>query len=854
MKKCYAFALLCFFVGCVQAMAGTLKGKVTDEKGDGLPFATIYIQGTAIGTTANADAEYQLNLQPGTYKVVCQFMGFRQAIFTTTIKGNEAVAHNFLLQEQTLELKNVVVKANAEDPAYGIIRKVIQRRGFHLDQIKSFQTSIYLKGVFRNRIMPNSIAGVMKKKDGETVKSEFGLDSTGKGILYLCEQEAEYYSKAPDKRHTVIRSVKQSGDPKGMGLSRMPPIVTFYENNVNPFIGAAPRGLISPVSDNALNYYKYKYLGEFQENGYTIDKIQVTPKRLYEPLFTGVIYIAEEDWVIHSLKLTATKTANLQTLDTLKIEQVHLPLKKDEWVVKSQLLYPTLNVLGFDVSGYFMTVYNNQKINEPIPDSIFETKIISEYDPAANKKDTAYWSANRAVPLEADEKNDYVVKDSLRIRFSDPQYIDSMRKEYNKPTVGSFLLSGLNMDTREYKNNIRTNAILSPVNPLVSFNSVEGLVVAPKVYWSHEVDTYTHINTVAAARYGFSNDRFNAIAKISYRKDNKNWRDKFWQVGVQGGRYVFQYNPISSMYPLYNTISTLLYAKNYMKLYERWDATLFFEKDHGNGFSWNIKLNYQERTPLDNTTGYSWAKNAESKLTSNTPNVPATLVWASHNAVITKIALSYQPGYTYTQYPGYKEPNKSRWPVFTLAYEKGIPDILNSKTDFDKWRFTVNDNLRLKIFGALDYSISVGGFINDKAVAIPDLLHFSDNQITLAAPYMQSFQLMPYYQYSNHENIYGEAHIEYSMKGLLTNKIPLLRQAQWYLVLGNNTFYAGSNNYYTEAFAGVDNLGYKWARFLRLDVVQSWNSLNRPAIGLRLGIKPGGLVRIRLNNDAPGEW
>jgi hypothetical protein len=853
MKKCYALALLFFFVSCVQAMAGTLKGKVTDEKGEALPFATIYIQGTAIGTTANADADYQLQLQPGTYKVVCQFMGFQQTIYNLTI-GNEVANHNFSLKEQSLELNNVIVKANAEDPAYAIIRKVIKRRESHLNQIKSFQTSIYLKGVFRNRIMPNSIAGVMKKKDGEGVKSEFGLDSAGKGILYLCEQEADYYSKAPDKRHTIIRSVKQSGNPKGMGLNRMPPIVTFYENNVNPFIGAAPRGLISPISDNALNYYKYKYLGEFRENGYTIDKIQVTPKRLYEPLFAGVIYIAEDDWVIHSLKLTATKTSNLQTLDTLKIEQVHLPLKKDEWVVKNQLLYPTLNVLGFDVSGYFMTVYNNQKINEPIPDSIFETNIVSEYDKTANKKDSSYWDEQRPVPLEADEKIDYVVKDSLRVKFEDPHYIDSMRKEYNEFRIGSIFLSGIDYDTKGYKDNIRTNALLSPTSPLVSFNTVEGLVVAPKIYWTHEIDTYNHINTVVAARYGFSNERFNAIAKISYRKDIKEWHGKWWEVGVQGGRYVFQYNPVSSMYPLFNTISTLLYGKNYMKLYERKDATVFFEKDHGNGFKWNVKLNYQERTPLDNTTGYSWAENAESRLTSNTPTVPTTLAWTAHNAVIAKIALSYQPGYTYTQYPDYKEANGSRWPVFTLAYEKGIPDILDSKTDFDKWCFTINDNLRLKMLGALDYSISVGGFINDKAVSIPDLMHFSDNQITLAAPYMQSFQLMPYYRYSNHENIYAEAHVEYSMKGLLTNKIPLLRQAQWYFVLGNNTFYAGNNNYYTEAFAGVDNLGYKWARFLRVDVIQSWNSLNQPAIGLRVGIKPSGLVRIRLNKDTQTEW
>ena len=501
-----------------------------------------------------------------------------------------------------------------------------------------------------------------------------------------------------------------------------------------------------------------------------------------------------------------------------------------------------------------MTVYNDQEVNEPLPDSIFNTKVISRYEANATHKDSSYWNGNRPVPLETDEQKDYVVKDSLRIRFSDPNYVDSMRKEYNAISIGSILLSGISLNSKGYKDNFRTNSILSPVNPIVSFNSVEGLVVAPKLYWLHNIDTYRHINTVVAARYGFSNQRFNSIASVSYRQEDRNLRNKWWEIGIQGGRYVFQFNPISSLYPLYNTFSTLVYGKNYMKLYERWDATLFFNKDHGNGLKWNAKLNYQHRVPLFNTTGYSWVNNAEARLTGNTPDVQATLPWAGHNAFIIKASISYQPRFTYTQYPGYKEANGSSWPVFTVGYQKGMAGILDSKIDFDRWHFNIADDIRLKLLGELNYSITASGFLNDDAVAIPDFAHFSDNQVALAAPYLQSFQLMPYYKYSNHEAIYGEAHVEYSMKGLLTNKIPLLRQAQWYFVTGNNTFYASQNNYYTEVFLGVDNLGYKWMRFLRLDVVQSWNSYHQPAIGLRVGMKPGGLVRIRLNADAPGEW
>ncbi len=846
----FAIVLLCM---PLTLQAGILKGKVRDSKGEDLPFATVYVQGTTIGTSTNANAEYALQLPAGSYKVVCQYMGFQQSIFNVTITGNEVVSHNFSLQEQTLQMQAVTIKANAEDPAYGIMRKVIKRRKFHLEQVKSFQSAIYMKGVVRNRSMPKSIKGIMKVEDGEEVKAEVGLDSNGKGVLYLVEEDASYYAQ-DDKQRTVIHSVKESGNPNGLGFSRFPAVVTFYENNIDPMKGAAQRGFISPVSDNAISYYKFKLEGEFNQDGYVIDKIKVTPRRLYEPLLEGTLYIVEGDWAIHSLSLTATKTANLETLDTLHIEQTFLPLKKDTWVVKNQLLYPTIDLFGFSISGYFITVYNDQKVNEPIPDTVFDNKIVSRYDENANKKDSTYWMENRPIPLQADEKKDYVVKDSLREKYRNPHYIDSMRRVDNRFRPGSIFLGGVSYNSRLYKNRFSTNAVINIHSPLVSFNTVEGLVVSPKVWWDHRIDSFSRLNTVLAARYGFSNERFNAIGRMTYHKDRKDWKGRWWELGAEVGRYVHQFNPSSTMEPLYNTISTLLYAQNYMKLYERYTAALFFNKNYGNGLRWNVEAAFQKRMPLYNTTDYSWSDKAGERMTSNLPAILEYVPWTGHSAVLVKAGISYRPGYTYTQYPDYKQPNGSRAPLFTLNYEKGIPSLLDSKVDFDKWRFGIEDVMSLKLFGELSYNIAAGGFLNKNYVSIPDMTHLAGNQIVLAAPYVHSFQLMPYYYYSNTADLYGELHVEYALKGLLTNKIPLLRQAQWYLVLGNNTYYASDDSYYTEASVGIDNLGYKWARFLRVDFIHSWNSLGQNTSGIRIGFKPGGLFSVNLRREENTDW
>lgn len=857
MRKYVYLVTLLFSVFAVAAHAGTLKGKVTDTKGVPLPFATVYIQNTTTGTSANADGIYQLNLAPGTYKVVSQYMGFTQSVHNVTIKGNETLTQDFSLKEQGLQMKEVTIKD--EDPAYMIIRKTIERRAFHLKQVKSFQTGIYLKGVMRNRMLPDMtmmklVAGkdAKGKKDKKEIADALGLDSNGKAVLYLCEERADYYSQEPNKQRTVIHSVRESGDPNGVGFAQMPPVITFYENNINLLDNLGPRGFISPISDNALLYYRYKYEGEFKEGKYTIDKIKVTPRRAYEPLFEGTIYIVDGDWAIHSLSMLLTKKSGMSFLDTMKIQQVFLPLREDTWVIKNQVWYPTIKILGFDITGSFVTVYNDQKVNEPIPDTIFRKKVVSVYDRNANKIDTGYWTNVRPVPLETDESKDYNIKDSIRLHDENPHIKDSIRRRNNRLGLGGLLITGSTVNTKGYKHSFSWNPILPFFEGMVHYNTIEGINISPKIWWNYKIDSNKVLSTKVAFRYGFNNKHFNSIARVNYSSTDKYWKGRSWIVGVEGGKYVFQYNPDNPIPAFYNDVSTLFYRKNYMKIYERWEAAASLMRNYGNGFRWSGKFEFQHRIPLSNTTGYNWASPNVLPFSDNLPTELGAYKWTEYNAVLLKLAASYQPGYHYTLYPDYKMPERSRWPVFTVHYEKGISGLLNSNVDFDKWRFSVKDDIRLRLLGNLSYVVAAGGFINSNKVGIPDMMHLDGNQTALATAYLKSFQLAPYYKFSNTEPLYGEAHIEYNLQGLLTNKIPLLRRARWYLLVGNNTFYARQNNYYTEAFVGIDNLGWKMLRFLRVDFVESWDYTGTNHAGFRIGINANGPIRINVPHD--GEW
>ena len=836
--------LLILFCAAINGVeAATLKGIIKDTRGASLPFATVFVQGATTGTTANAQGEYTLVLNPGKYIVSCQYIGSKQQDYSLTVSGNEVLEHNFTLADEGLQIKEVVVRATDEDPAYRIIRKAIGKRTFHLKQVKAFQSSIYLKGVFRTTQTPDKILG--KKID----KKELGVDTSGKGVVYLCEEEADYYAQEPDKERTIIHSVRESGNANGFGFAQVPSVITFYDNNVQIIEQIAPRGFVSPIADNAISFYSYKLEGEFTENNRIIYKIRVTPRRKFEPLFEGSIYIVDGDWAIYSLSLSTNDKAGIEYLESLRIDQFFLPLREDTWVVKSQLFHPQFNLFGFAITGNFVTVYNNQKVNEPVPDTVFSKKIISTYDKTANKKDTAFWAAFRPIPLEEDEVKDYHLKDSIAAHPKDPRVEDSLRRRRNRIGLLDVLISGKMINGRENKQSFAFNPLL----PATNYNSVEGLNISPNLLFRRTLDTGKSFAARLQTRYGFENRHFNAMGRLSYIQQDQAWRGRFWGIGADGGKYVFQYNPDNPVSPLLNTISTLLYNQNYLKLYERWDAALYFRQNFGNGLRWNIKVNYQDRLPLHNETDYSWAKGSKAPMTDNNPEVLSGYSWYPHKAFIAHAGIEYQPGMSYIQYPDYKSGvNNSNWPTFSLSYDKGIPDILDSKVDYDKWRLGMEGEVHLKLFGVFSYNLAAGGFLNDRSVSLPDLMHLQGNQYPLASPYLKSFQLLPYYKYSNTEKIYGEAHVEYNLYGLLTNKIPLFRQLKWYFILGNNTFYAGNDRYYTESFLSIDNIGYKLYRVLRVDFVHSWESNGSNHTGIRIGLRMDGL---RIGNSGQnGQW
>jgi hypothetical protein len=814
-NKYLAVLIFVFFCWLESTAQNLVTGSITDASGKKLAHASILIKGTTRGVTANADAKFILSLGSGSYTLVCNYVGFEAVEKKVKIiPGQDTLNLSFVLTRQVYLLNDVTVRSKGEDPAYAIIRNAIKKRPDYLNEIKKFSAEVYIKGQLVLNDFPKSFFGkALTSNNFDTIKNR---------ILFLSETVSDYYVDVPNKERIEVKSSKVSGRSGGFGLSN-PQIISFYQNNIALGNGLNPRGFVSPIADGALNFYNYKFEGTFYQNGIEISRIRVQPKRKYEPLFSGIINIIENEWRIHSVQLNLLKEQQLQLLDTLQIEQYYVPTKQG-WVIKNQIIYPRGKFFGFAFSGSFVQVYDQFNL-EPVYGKKFFGNTLLKYLDSSNKKSAAYWDSVRPVPLAIEEARDYVKKDSLEKIRLDPKYLDSVDRVRNKFKLSGFLLTGQTINKQSKKTRIQFDPLLKSVN----FNTVEGYNATFSPRWVKRYTGRNNLSIEPALRFGFSNTRLQPSATIRYNFGKK----YFNNIGVSFGKNVFQFNNETAIPETRSTLQSVLFERNYLKIYEAKYCTASYAVGLGGGLNFRANFQYQDREALSNLDRpLIFIDHINRSYTPNTPAPLSNIGFERHQASIVTGVLTWQPGGKYIELPDRKIGIGSKAPTFTLSYKKGIWDFLGSDIDYAKWSFNVSDDLPLGLGGTLQYRATAGGFSNDNKVYTPDAQHYFGNQTFFSIDHLKGFQLLPYYQFSNQSNFYTTLFAEYHLNGLLTNKIPGFRKLNWFLVGGFSSLHINNGVDYTEAIVGIENI----FKVLRVDLVNGFQKGEPVRTGVRLTV------------------
>ncbi|REJ82384.1 MAG: carboxypeptidase-like regulatory domain-containing protein [Bacteroidetes bacterium] len=813
-KLCFfLFSFICTGLTCAAANF-TLSGKITDEHGAVLPFVNVFIEGTSTGTTSNADGMYLISLSPGKYRIVFRMIGYRQRTEEVRLQ-DKAVVLNITLTAESYKLREVLVRPGDEDPAYAIIRKAIEKRKFHLEQVESFICNSYLKST-------QMLDSVPRKIFGQKVELDNIIDSTS-NIFYLSESVSELYFKRPDKVFEEMISSKVSGDPKAYSFNRAGELLISFYNNLISIGGLTSRGIVSPISPSAEFYYRFRYQGFYEENGRIVNKIEVIPRRKHDPVFSGEIYIVDDSWNIHSADLMITKNQQIEIIDTFRIVQQYVQLNESVWMPLSNHFVYSFGFLGFRGSGKVLIFFTDYRLQPEFPKGIFSGPVMQVREDA-NQKDSAYWVVQRPVELSESEKTDYVHKDSVRTVHNSKEYLDSIDHVRNKFKAENLFTGYSNSNSWDGY----SWSISSPVENL-QFNTVEGwnLSLLGEYRRKYGQDK-RRLSLLPALRYGFSNRHWNASLASSYHYN----RRKFSSVQFLGGQNVFQFNSDNPISEFVNSIYSLQARKNFMKIYEMKFLEIAHTSEIFNGVMLNLSGSYKDRYPLQNSSDYSLSSRNTREYLSNNPldTEIQTPGFKRNNGFFLKVNVRITFKQKYVLYPGEKYVQGSDYPVLRISYMQGVRTNATA-SDFSYINLNVSDELRLGLSGSIRYSISAAGFLNKKDIYFMDYHHFNGNKTWFSKLRLTDFRGLDYYTYSTTSDLV-EIHGEYNLGGLLLNKIPFIRRFKLNEVAGIHFFNIREGVSVTELNIGLEKFG-----FARVELHAPLENGKLGSIGFTAGIK-----------------
>lgn len=849
MKVLYTFFIL--FLSSVFCWAQGVRGNIKDQSGEALPFASIFVAQTGSGTSSNADGDYELQLPPGSYAVTFQYLGYAAQTKTVVVK-NAFLELDVVLTPQSILLNTVTVKAGQEDPAYTIMRKAIAKAKFHMLQTDRYTAEVYTKGTGQVKDIPWALRGILKEE---------GIDTSR---AFTSESVSEITFERPNTFKERIISIRTSGQNDQNASPNAYITSSFYAPTVV--------GGISPLSPKSFRYYRFTFMGSFEDRGHIINKIKVTPRSRGELVFDGYIYIRENYWNIHSLDLATS----VQGFD-VDIAQIFAPITPDIWMPVTQKYRFSGSFMGIDVVYNYLAslskydvvankdlspeiVVIDEKI-EPVPEEVATSikspetlkkenkqltrkdlkKLIKEYeeqeeteetedvvsdywrsiDSTARKKDSAYWAEIRPVPLTEREKAGYQVDDSVYVAVQ----ADTARKVDGDAFAISDLLFG-----NTYKLGNLARFKFRGFLPEVRFNTVEGfnLDFTGTLRWKN--DTTLGLRITPNLRYGFSSNQFYGKLRTQFGFGQAPQRADF---SVEGGRYINQFNP-SAISPFINSMWSLLFARNYMKLYAEEFITATYNQQLGYKYRFSLNVGYANRSNLFNTTDFGFF---EPDANGYSPNAPANdegTTTSFENARAFKSNLSFyaQPWLKFRKVNGQLKPLRNSSPQFRVSWRSGWNNLFGSTVDYQHLEFGFTGAFKLGVKATIDFDAEAGTFVNNNRLLFMDVKHFNGGLTELAPLGLTgNYRLLDYYQYSTQTHYFSVfSHIRF--RKFLFTQLGLVRLSGIKENLFVNYLKTQTSPHYTEIGYTIDQV----FRIVRIEFVQSFNGATPHQFGVRIGV------------------
>ncbi|WP_320815840.1 DUF5686 and carboxypeptidase-like regulatory domain-containing protein [Flavobacterium sp.] len=795
-------------------------GKVVDEFDEPIAFANVFFKNSIEGVITDENGNFYFEGKKDYEILVISFVGFE----TKELKLKPGLNKNLIVKlAEGTTLKEVVVytgkTSKKDNPALDILRKIWERKrknGLHM--FKQYQYDKYEKVEFDMNTIDSAFINSKVFKGMEFIFDNIDTSRvTGKTYLpiFINESVSEVNGdNVIKKEKEILKATKNSGFGNGDGVNTFIKDLYASYDIYDNYLKFFDKDFVSPLSRTGINVYNYV----LNDSSYIDNKwcyhIVYYPRRKNELTFKGSFWVNDSTFAIKKITLEASKSANINWVKEIYIEQDFDVLNDSVFLLKRDHMMSDFSFSKKEESkgvyGKRTTVFKNHKFDILKGDKFYKEEV-NFYDNSVFNKTDEYWAENRFEELNKNEAGIYKMLDTL-------ETVPRFKRIYNLATIlGSGYIQYGNFD-------------FGPIFSTFGYNDVEGqrLRVGGRTYFGPNdkwrVQGYT--------AYGFKDNKFKYGISGKWMVNPKNRlilsignRRDVEQMGVSltTSNDVLGRSFASSSF-FSSGVNDKLTSINLTNI----GAEIEFVKN------FTFKTNISYRTLISASDSFSLDYFTDESLTTIKSDVKQSEV---------NLQLDYTPGRKTIGYGVDRLEVDNNYARIFLSYSQGFKGVLDSDFDYQKLQFYYRQPVLIGGFGRLFTTFETGKIFNEVPLGLMGVVPGNQSYFIIE----NTYNLLNWYEFVADE--YASLHFEHHFNGRLFSRIPYFRKLNLREIIGikgvygrvsdeNRLINASGLNYvapedlYWEYHAGIGNI----FKVLRIDFAWRGSYLDMPNAN-KFGIK-----------------
>lgn len=742
------FTIVLFLFGTITLLAQTkVSGYVYDEYNQSVPFANILFKGSSQGTISDENGKFYLESNQSWNTLVVSFVGYKTLQFDLVKRVNYDL--KLILNEETSQLDQVFIvtgkQSKKNNPAIDILRKIWEhKRKNGLKKFNQYEYSKYEKVEFDINTIDSALMKSKLFKGMEFVFEQMDTSRvTGKTYLPIFINEAVsqvYGSNIINKEKEVLKGNKNSGFSDNQTLidfvNELYPDFNIYDNYLQFF----DKGFVSPLSTTGINTYNYVLAdSSFIDNKWCYNIIYY-PRRKNELTFKGNFWVADTTYAIKEINLQASKSANINWVKDIYIEQEFEVLNDSVFLIKRDYMMSDFafnkKETSHGIYGKRTTLYDNYVFDKVIDKKSYD-EVVYDYNKDVYDRDDAFWTENRLEALNKDERGVYKMLDTLKT-------VKKFKRLYN---LGSILASGY----------IEFNSLPLDYGPVFStfgFNEVEGLRLRTGLRTYFGKNDLWRLEGFLA--YGFRDDKFKYGFSGKWLIDKKNR----FIISAGNRRDVEQIGAslTTSTDVLGRSLasSSIVGTSTNDKLTSINLTSLAFELEPWRNLIMRVGGNYRTLESASSTFSldYNTVNGIESEI----------------KQFESSFSISYFPGRKMTGFGVERNIANTDYASLFAQISRGDKGVLDSDFDYTKLQFSYIQPWQVGGFGRLTTTIEAGKTFGEVPLGLLSVIPGNQSYFSI----YNTFSQLDYYEFVS--DTYTSFHLEHNFNGRIFSRIPFLRQ------------------------------------------------------------------------------